>query len=73
MSKFSECKVSNCIITGNENFLARKGINLFDAVVVTVEGQKENAVKYYQSSLNKSTYCKDFGYSQIWTKFGRNI
>ena len=47
MTKFSECKVSNCIITGNENFLARKGINLFDAVVVTVEGQKENAVKSF--------------------------
>ena len=46
MSKFSECKVSNCIITGNENFIARNGINLFDAIVVTVEGYKENAVKF---------------------------
>ena len=46
MSKFLECKVTNCIITGNENFLARNGINLFDAIVVTVEGYKENSVKF---------------------------
>ena len=46
MSKFSECKTSNCIITGNEHFLERNGINLFDAIIVTVEGYKENAVKF---------------------------
>ena len=45
MSKFSECKTSNCIITGNEHFLERNGIDLFDAIIVTVEGYKENSVK----------------------------
>ena len=52
MSKFSECKTSNCIITGNEHFLERNGINLFDAIIVTVEGYKENSVKLITPCLS---------------------
>ena len=46
MSKFSECQVSNCIITGNEDFISRSGIHLFDAVVVNVESLKEDDVSF---------------------------
>ena len=46
MSKFSECPTTNCIITGNENFIARNGMHLFDAVVLNLESLKEDYVRY---------------------------
>ena len=58
MSKFSECKTSNCIITGNEHFLERNGINLFDAIIVTVEGYKENSVKLIFKEIFEKVYPK---------------
>ena len=43
LSKFSDCQVSNCILTGNEHFIRRNGLDLFDAVVINVEGYKEDS------------------------------
>ena len=42
MSKFSECEYSNCILTPNEEFISRGSIDLFDAVVISVEAYKED-------------------------------
>ena len=42
MSKFSECEYSNCILTPNEDFISRGSIDLFDAVVISVEAYKED-------------------------------
>ena len=45
LSIFVECEYSNCIITPNEDFLARKGIDLFDAIVINIESFKEDVVR----------------------------
>ena len=37
-----DCKYSNCILTPNEDFISRGSIDLFDAVVISVEAYKED-------------------------------
>lgn len=46
MSKFAECQdeSQHCIITGDEHFLRHNGLSLFDAVIIHVEGYKEDQV-----------------------------
>ena len=44
MAKFSDCRYSNCILTSNEDFISRGRIDLFDAVIVSIEGYKEDPV-----------------------------
>ena len=47
MNIFNDCEFSKCIITGNENFIERKGMKKFDAVAINIESYKEDYVSAY--------------------------
>ena len=47
MAKFSDCRYSNCILTSNEDFISRGRIDLFDAIIVSIEGYKEDPVSMH--------------------------
>ena len=47
MAKFSDCRYSNCILSSNEDFISRGRIDLFDAIIVSIEGYKEDPVSIH--------------------------